>query len=162
MRFAVGSKIGRTDEFGAQHVYAETGFLKGAAGPVVYVLRNDRGLETRLAKSVAEEDFDFFAPNVPDEPGTDASGRTAAQRLVTIVAHGERPWLEFAQRVRDEHEKLLALARHSLLRIRKIHRTPFVSRPIRSAPPSRPRRRRTDLQGPPRLDTYDTIPTMIQ
>jgi len=108
MRFEVGSKIGRTDGFGVQHVYAVTGFLNGTSGPVGYVLRNDRGFETRLAKSAAERDFDLFAPDVPDEPGTDAASRTAAQRLVTIVARGERPWLELAQRVRDEHKQLLA------------------------------------------------------
>ncbi len=103
MRFAIGSKIGRTDAFGAQHVYDVTGFLGGLEGPVGYVLRNDRGFEVRLARHAAEKDFDFFAVGVPDE-----SGASAVERLVAIVARGERPWLELAQRVRDEHEKLLA------------------------------------------------------
>ena len=109
MRFAVGSKIGRTDAFGVEHVYTVTGFLEGSSGPVAYVLRNERGFDVQLARCAAERDFDLFAPSVPDEPDT-----TAAHRLVRIVAHGERPWLELAQRVRDEHEKLLAACRAQL------------------------------------------------
>ena len=102
MRFAIGSRIGRTDAFGVRHVYSVTSFLDGIGGPVGYVLRNDRGFEVRLSRHVAEKDFDVFAADTPE-----TMGATAAHRLVEIVARGERPWLELAQRVRDEHEALL-------------------------------------------------------
>jgi hypothetical protein len=109
MRFAIGSKIGRTDAFGVRHVYSVISFLGGIDGPVGYLLRNDRGFDVRLSKSVAEKDFDF----VDVLPSADESG-TAVQRLVAIVARGERPWLELAQRVRDEHQKLLAACKAQL------------------------------------------------
>jgi hypothetical protein len=109
MRFSIGSKIGRTDAVGVQHVYSVTGFLGGIGGPVGYVLRNDRGFEVRLSRLVAEKDFDFFSDGPPEPEGT-----SAAHRLVAIVARGERPWLELAQRVRDEHETLLAACKAQL------------------------------------------------